>query len=69
MVARNDVPALPRGWECPNCRRVYSPITTECGRCSTPQAGSAQSPRPVWMRPSVTTSAPLPGELAYGNRH
>ena len=24
------------GWECPKCRSVYSPATTECYKCNGP---------------------------------
>ena len=26
-------PPTPRGWECPRCRRVYSPVVMECRAC------------------------------------
>ena len=24
---------IPQGWECPKCKRVYSPTTTMCAHC------------------------------------
>ena len=24
---------IPQGWECPKCKRVYSPTTTMCAQC------------------------------------
>lgn len=24
---------IPTGWACPSCRRIYSPMVTECPRC------------------------------------
>ncbi len=25
---------LPTGWVCPNCHKIYSPDTKECGGCN-----------------------------------
>lgn len=38
---------VPTGWECPRCRRVYSPQTGQCVPCSPPPQSFAGSlPRP-----------------------
>ena len=26
---------IPQGWECPKCKRVYSPTTNMCSNCPT----------------------------------
>ena len=26
---------IPQGWECPKCKRVYSPTTSMCAHCPT----------------------------------
>lgn len=37
---------VPTGWECPRCRRVYSPQTGQCLPCSPPTLLPAILPRP-----------------------
>jgi len=29
---------ISQGWECPKCRRVYSPTTSMCGHCPSAQS-------------------------------
>jgi hypothetical protein len=29
----NDFNFTPQGWECPKCKRVYSPTTSMCSHC------------------------------------
>jgi rubredoxin len=31
----NDFNFIPQGWECPKCKRVYSPTTIMCISCPT----------------------------------
>ena len=50
------------GWQCPLCRRVFSPHVTYCTFCvpftwPTPQPDSTSNPRPEWVPP---TSVPKP---------
>jgi len=30
-----SVPQLPTGWQCPQCRRIYSPFVCECACCNS----------------------------------
>ena len=31
----NQISFIPQGWECPKCKRVYSPTTSMCSYCPT----------------------------------
>jgi hypothetical protein len=34
---------IPQGWECPKCKRVYSPTTTMCAHCPEHKQGITSS--------------------------
>ena len=55
---------VPTGWECPRCRRVYSPQTGQCLPCSPPPALFAGPlPRPEPRRfPHPIGGLPVPLE-------
>lgn len=37
---------IPQGWQCPQCKRIYSPDVAECGHCR-PKEHSNVCPRKV----------------------
>jgi hypothetical protein len=60
----------PRGRQCPNCGKLASPITVECRTCNNaPARADALRYPPALRKTFVSSSEPLPGELAYGNDH
>ena len=34
---------IPQGWECPKCKRVYSPTTSMCSHCPQHNQGLAST--------------------------
>ena len=34
---------IPQGWECPKCKRVYSPTTSMCSHCPEHSQGYAST--------------------------
>lgn len=46
----NDFDFVPQGWECPKCKRVYSPQTMMCIACPS-------------MTSSTTTSSVFKGDI------
>jgi len=42
-----------QGWQCPICKRVYSPFTTMCGYCGggTVISTGSTGPRIDWLKP------------------
>lgn len=70
---------VPTGWECPRCKHVYAPLTTECFRCAPPPVLTAPFlPRPkaetccICGSPGVTyrnyLEQPFCGPCANGDR-
>ena len=45
---------VPQGWECPKCKRVYSPTTLMCIAC--PQFSGFTSSETIPISTSTTTS-------------
>lgn len=40
----NDFNFIPQGWECPKCKRVYSPTTIMCISCPTGTSITTNTP-------------------------
>ena len=47
---------IPQGWECPKCKRVYSPITQMCSHCPEHTQGYATTGTNLTNISSVTMS-------------
>jgi hypothetical protein len=61
------VPAdVPTGWECPRCKRMYSPQTRQCVPCSPPPepfAGPLPRPKPGLFPLNLPPCATVPGDV------
>lgn len=56
-------PLVPTGWQCPVCRRVYSPTTPQCFSCpGGAMARTGTSGDTAWMqgRPTIVGGSTLP---------
>jgi uncharacterized OB-fold protein len=46
---------IPQGWECPKCKRVYSPTTSMCSHCPQHNQGVTSSGTTLNVGTSSTT--------------
>jgi hypothetical protein len=54
-----DFNFIPQGWECPKCKRVYSPTTMMCIACPnlTQTGTTGSSTTPIWVGGYGTTTS------------
>ena len=50
---------IPQGWECPKCKRVYSPNTIMCSHCPENTQGITSSGTTFSVGTSTTYSHPF----------
>ena len=48
---------IPQGWECPKCKRVYSPTTSICSYCSQHTQGTATTETTLTANSSNSSNA------------
>jgi hypothetical protein len=51
---------IPQGWECPKCKRVYSPTTSMCSHCSQHTEGYATTGTTLTFTHSFSSNTPNP---------
>ena len=51
---------IPQGWECPKCKRVYSPTTSMCSHCPQHTQGYASTGTTLTFTHSFSSNTPNP---------
>jgi len=49
---------IPQGWECPKCKRVYSPTTSMCSHCPHQNQGLTTSGNSITFTHSFLSNNP-----------
>jgi hypothetical protein len=51
---------IPQGWECPKCKRVYSPTTSMCSHCPQHIQGVTTTGTSITFTHSFSSNTPNP---------